>query len=87
MVDRVLSDDQDGSPHQRFIVRLANDHTVLVAHNIALAPRVPLAVGDRVRFRGEFEWNPKGGVVHWTHLDPDGRREGGWIRHRDEIYR
>ncbi len=78
-VTRLLPDDDDGAQHQRFIVRLGGGHTLLVAHNIDLAPRVPLAEGDTVRFRGAYEWNDRGGVLHWTHRDPGGRREGGWL--------
>jgi hypothetical protein len=77
-VERTLSDDRDGSRHQRFVLRLAEDLTVLVAHNIDLAPRVPLQPGDRLRLRGEYGWNERGGVVHWTHHDPAGA-PGGWI--------
>lgn len=80
VVERVLSDDRAGSPHQRFIVRLANDMTLLVAHNIALATRVDVEPGNRVRLRGEYAWNPEGGVIHWTHPDPDGDHPPGWIR-------
>ena len=87
VVDRVLSDDLEGSRHQRFIVRLASGHTVLVAHNIDLAERVPLRRGDVVEARGDYEWNERGGVVHWTHHDPQGRRTGGWIRHGGREYR
>lgn len=86
-VERLLPDDLEGSRHQRFIVRLARDRTLLVAHNIDLAPRVPVVEGERVRFRGQYEWNPKGGVLHWTHHDPAGRRPGGWIRHEGRVYR
>src|SRR5678816_7672 len=72
-VTRVLSDDNDGSRHQRFIVSLASGQTLLISHNIDLAPRVDaLSVGDVVSFRGEYEWNDKGGVIHWTHHDPAG---------------
>lgn len=86
-VERILKDDRDGSRHQRFVLRLSGSLTLLVAHNIDLAPRVPLAVGDEVTVRGEYEWNPKGGVLHWTHHDPQQRRAGGWIQHRGQLYR
>lgn len=79
---RLLPDDRQGSPHQRFLLRVAGGTTVLVAHNLDLAPRVALAPGDSVELRGEYEWNAKGGVIHWTHPDPDGRHEEGWIRRR-----
>lgn len=78
-VVRMLSDDLEGSRHQRFIVEVARGHTVLISHNIDLAERVPVSGGDTVRFRGQYEWNERGGVVHWTHHDPAGRRPGGWI--------
>lgn len=85
-VSRVLQDDNEGSRHQRFIVRLASGHTVLIAHNIDLAQRVPLRRGDRVEIQGEYEWTEQGGVVHWTHHDPQRRHPGGWIRHAGEVY-
>ena len=86
-VQRVLSDDSEGSRHQRFIVSLTNGHTVLIAHYIDLAQRVPLKAGDPVSFYGEYEWNDRGGVIHWTHHDPRNRREGGWIQHKGTTYR
>ncbi len=86
-VERLLADDREGSRHQRFILRLDSGQTVLVSHNIDLAPRAPLAAGDRVGFRGQYEWNERGGVIHWTHHDPGGRRPGGWLRHAGETYR
>jgi hypothetical protein len=85
-VVRVLGEDRQGSPHQRFLVRVSGGPTVLVSHNIAIAPRVPVAAGSELRFRGEYEWNEKGGVVHWTHHDPDGRQSGGWIEHNGRRY-
>ncbi|PCD88066.1 DUF3465 domain-containing protein [Vibrio mediterranei] len=86
-VSRVLSDDNKGSRHQRFILRLDSRQTLLVAHNIDLAPRIPdLKVGDRVQFFGEYEWNSKGGVIHWTHHDPRNRHEHGWLKHQGKVY-
>jgi hypothetical protein len=81
-VERVLSDDNDGSRHQRFILRLSSGRSVLVAHNIDLAPRVSgLSTGDTVSFYGQFEENDRGGVIHWTHRDPQGHHAHGWIEH------
>lgn len=85
-VDRVLADDNEGSRHQRFILALPSGHTVLVAHNIDLARRVPLGRGDQLEVKGEYEWNDRGGVLHWTHHDPQRRHEGGWIKHEGETY-
>jgi len=85
VVERVLSDDNKGSRHQRFILRLDSGHNVLVAHNIDRAPRLrALQPGDRVAFFGEYAWNPKGGVIHWTHHDPKGRHIAGWLSHNDQ---
>ena len=87
-VIKVLSDDTKGIRHQRFIVRTSPAQTILVAHNIEIAPRIPnLAVGDAVEFRGEYKWNRKGGIVHWTHHDPRRRHPGGWIKYRGIKYR
>jgi hypothetical protein len=86
-VARLLADDNEGSRHQRFILALESGHTVLVAHNIDLAERVPLRQNARLRLRGRYEWNERGGVIHWTHHDPDGSGPGGWVRHGDAIYR
>lgn len=79
-IKKILPDDNDGSRHQRLIVRLKSGHTVLIAHNIDLAPRAPAREGDTITFRGEYEYSDEGGVIHWTHHDPGGRHPGGWLK-------
>jgi hypothetical protein len=87
VVIKVLPDDNNGSRHQRFIIRLATGQTVLVAHNIDLAPKiVNLTENDDVAFYGEYEWNAKGGVIHWTHRDPNNKHPHGWLKHKGNTF-
>lgn len=87
VVIKILPDDNDGSRHQRFILELHSGQTLLITHNIDLAPRLAgLAEGDAVAFHGVYEWNPKGGVIHWTHRDPSGRHVPGWLKHKGKTY-
>jgi len=87
IVVRLLPDDNQGSRHQRFILELANGQTILIAHNIDLAPRInSIDIGDTVEFFGQYETNDRGGVVHWTHHDPQGQHVGGWLKHRGRVY-
>lgn len=86
-VVKILSDDRNGSRHQKFLVQVSSGQTLLFAHNIDLAPRIQdIAVGDAISFRGEYEYNPKGGIVHWTHHDPQGKHYAGWIKHNGKTY-
>lgn len=86
-VVRLLHDDDDGSHHQRFILDTGGGRTLLIAHNLDLSGRVPVSLGDRVSVRGMYEWNDLGGLLHWTHHDPQGVEDGGWVRHRSLEYR
>ena len=86
-VKAVLADDNEGSRHQKFILGLDNGLTVLVAHNIDLAPRIKnIRKGDTVEFYGEYEYTEKGGVIHWTHHDPQNHHVGGWLKHEGQTY-
>jgi hypothetical protein len=78
-VYKLLRDDTQGLPHQKFLLQLSNGTTILVAHDIKYAPRVPLNLGDRPTIHGEYIWNRKGGLIHWTHHSDTPRHEGGWI--------
>jgi len=86
-VVKLLPDDNDGSRHQRFIIKLSSGQTLLIAHNIDLALRISsLREGDSIQFYGEYEWNEKGGVLHWTHRDPNGSHAAGWLQHQGQRY-
>ena len=87
IVIKILPDDNHGSRHQRFILRLQSGQTLLISHNTDLAPRLSsLREGDTVAFNGEYEWNSKGGVIHWTHRDPNGHHVAGWLKHHGQTY-
>jgi hypothetical protein len=86
-VEAILPDDLEGSRHQRFIIQLEGGQTVLIVHNVDVAPRIRgLQEGDRVSVKGEYEWNDRGGLIHWTHKDPRSAHEDGWIEHNSIRY-
>lgn len=85
-VKEILPDDTEGSPHQRFLISLPNGTTVLIAHNTQLAQPVPIQVGDVVTIHGQYIWNNKGGVIHWTHHSDSPKHEGGWIEFKGQKY-
>ena len=87
VVKKLLADDNKGSRHQKFLVTINAQQTLLFAHNIDLAPRIEnLQVGDALTFKGEYVYNPKGGVMHWTHKDLNGGTKAGWIKHNGKVY-
>lgn len=87
IVVKILPDDKKGGHHQKFIIQLSSGQTLLVAHNIDIASRInSLQEGDSIRFYGEYEWNEKGGIVHWTHKDLKGFHLDGWLEHQEQKY-
>ena len=86
-VIKMLEDDNHGSRHQRFIIALNNRKTLLIAHNIDLAPRIEnLTMNDTVLVCGEYEWNERGGVIHWTHKDSEKKHFDGYVIHENKTY-
>ncbi|MCP4340326.1 MAG: DUF3465 domain-containing protein [Desulfobulbaceae bacterium] len=86
-VVKILADDLQGSKHQQFIVKVTDNLTILISHNIDLAPRIDaLSTGEHISFSGEYVWNKKGGLVHWTHHDPSKRHPDGWLKYQGMIY-
>jgi hypothetical protein len=76
------------SPHEGFLLRLGSgcDAIVRVEVNTDFTGTIPLAQGDRVVVKGEYEYYSLGGVIHWTHRDPRGRHEGGFIEAGGRTY-
>jgi hypothetical protein len=66
--------------HEAFDVRSDDGHRVEVVDNVKLAPRVPVAPGDRVSILGELvPETSHGPLVHWTHHDPAHVHPDGYI--------
>jgi hypothetical protein len=81
IVTHVLPDDNEGIRHQRLILTLNSGQTLLIAHNIDIAPRLEgISLGAKVEFYGEYFYNDQGGGIHWTHHDPNGKHESGYLR-------
>ena len=87
-VVRLLADRTSSTgTHEQFIVKLSSgDLTVEIEHNISIARRVPLKEGDHVIVHGEYVWNSQGGLIHFTHHDPQGTHEGGYIQDGGTTY-
>jgi Protein of unknown function (DUF3465) len=76
------------SPHEGFLLKLASGCSLVVRveANTDFTGSIPLTEGQRVAVKGEYEFYPRGGVVHWTHRDPRGRHEGGYISAGGQVY-
>jgi hypothetical protein len=73
--------------HEQFDVRRDDGSVFRVIDNVDLAPRVPVAPGDRVTVRGELVATDRPRpIVHWTHHDPRGIHADGWIEHAGRRY-
>jgi hypothetical protein len=87
-VVRLLPDRTSSSgTHEQFIIKLSSQNlTVEIEHNVTIGARVPISDGDRVIVHGEYVWNPEGGLIHFTHHDPQGTHEGGYIEDNGTTY-
>ncbi|MGH7708143.1 MAG: DUF3465 domain-containing protein [Vulcanimicrobiaceae bacterium] len=73
--------------HEAFNVRSDGGRGLEVVDNVALAPPVPVEPGDRVVIRGELVPEAsRGPLVHWTHHDPSGQHEDGFIALGGRVY-
>ena len=76
------------SPHEGFLMRLGSSCALIVRveANTDFTGSIPIANGQRVVVKGEYEFYPRGGVIHWAHRDPRGRHEGGFVQTAGRIY-
>jgi hypothetical protein len=76
------------SPHEGFLMRLASGCSLIVRveANTDFTGPIPLTAGEHVVVKGEYEYYSLGGVVHWTHRDPRGRHENGYISAGGRLY-
>ena len=76
--------------HEGFLLHLAGAEgrglTVRVEDNVDLTGPLDLAEGQSVEVRGEYIFDPRGGIVHYTHRDPRGRHAAGYVRVGDKFY-
>ncbi|HEV3092724.1 MAG TPA: DUF3465 domain-containing protein [Candidatus Cybelea sp.] len=76
------------SPHEGFLMHLDSgcDLVVRVEVNTDFTGDIPLRAGENVAVKGEYEYYPRGGVIHWTHRDPRGRHENGYVQAGGQMY-
>lgn len=85
VIIKLLADDEIGSTHQKMILKVGKK-TLLLAHNIDIASRIPAKIGAKIKVRGQYEWNEKGGVIHWTHRDQNDNHAHGWVEYNNIRY-
>ncbi|MDP3509818.1 MAG: DUF3465 domain-containing protein [Candidatus Melainabacteria bacterium] len=78
-IKKLLREEDYREPHQRFLLILSNGTTVLVANDLQYGTYAPVQEGNVVRIHGEYIWNERGGVLHWTHKSDEPRHESGYI--------
>lgn len=87
-VVKVLEDDQEDIKHQKWLVRLPSNHTLLAIYNIDYYERVPIQEGDEISLAGELGHNDQTGkpFIHWLHLDDTGKRPYGYVKLKGKYY-
>ena len=77
--------------HEGFLVHLrgagGRGLTVRVEDNVDITGPIPLEDGQSVEVRGEYIFDPRGGLIHYTHHDPGGRHPSGYVEVEGRLYR
>lgn len=87
-VVKLLRNDNKGAKHQRWIVQIENGVTITIVYNLDLAEKVPVSPGDTIEVAGElvFGDRKKDPILHWTHADPQKKRQDGYVLHNGKKY-
>jgi hypothetical protein len=86
-VTDLLPDDTNGSPHQKFVVKVTQNSLVTIISNLDMCPHVPVRKGDLVAVGGQFiPTGRNAGIIHWTHRDPKHKRTDGYIQLGSQTY-
>lgn len=76
--------------HEGFLLHLTGAAgrglTVRVEDNVDITGPIPLTEGAEVEVRGEYIFDRRGGIIHYTHRDPRGRHSAGYVRVNDKFY-
>ncbi len=81
---KILPEDKQGRPHQKFVLNYQGLVNITVIHNTQFES-LPLNVGDDVLVCGEY-LNSFGNKIHWTHFDPREKHLGGFIYLNGMVY-
>jgi hypothetical protein len=77
-------------PHLGLLLHLSGGEgrglTVRVEDNLDLTGPIALREGEAITVRGEYIYDPRGGLIHYTHRDPRGRHEAGYVEVDGRIY-
>ncbi len=76
--------------HEGFLLHLSGADgrglTVRVEDNVDLTGPIPLREGESVEVRGEYIFDARGGIVHYTHRDPRGHHLSGYVLADGKFY-
>ncbi|MGZ3769475.1 MAG: DUF3465 domain-containing protein [Bdellovibrio sp.] len=85
-VIRILREDDQGLPHEKWIARTSNGQTIMIVYNLDMGNPVPIQVGDRFSVGGQFIWTDRGALIHWTHEDPRRTHPNGYVYLNGTVY-
>ena len=86
VVTKLLPDDTSGLPHQKWQARVSDGGTITIVYNSDMGSRVPVQIGDHFQVGGQYIYTPGGGLVHWVHDDPQGKRPDGYVYLNGVVY-